>query len=628
MKPGTQVGHYLVERELSRGGQGSVYEARHTSLGTPVALKLLHDTDPDMRRRFAREARTLARLRHPNLLAVTDMGEVEGVPYMAMELVAGRDLQTELRLRGLFPPARAAEVLASVAETLHYCHEQGIVHRDVKPANVLIEEGSERIVLVDFGLIRRRGLQQAWVSQDRATLTQAGDVLGTPGYLAPEQIDPRWGEADRRADVYGLGATLYALLTGEPPFAGPTLAALDAVLSQDPPDPRRLRADLPRPLAELCRRCLSKDPLLRPATAQALAEELRACASGSPHAAPSPGKRWILASLALALSLAGGVVLSTQASLRQDAALAARPSPAASDPAASDPAPSDPAPRSSAASASEPSSPTSSPQGAQLTLDGLLAACEGAAAGDPDALRTLADHLLAEGAEPRRAARALVDRWAAARDPRAFAELERAAQGGSTTADAALGDLYSEGIGLARDDQRAVLHYQRAAGGGQVDGLHRLAMHYQSGRGVPRDLGRARALFRQAAERGFEPSAANLAALLIEVEDYAGALRWSRFAAEKKVGYGMIVLAYLYAKGFGTPRDWDQAWLWSKRAVAAGQEQGLLNLGSLANEREGLTRKQLEEAKRALRRLLEITQSSERRDSAQRELKLLEERNR
>ncbi|MBL4846530.1 MAG: serine/threonine protein kinase [Planctomycetes bacterium] len=150
-------------------------------------------------------------------------------------------------------------MLNEVARTLHYCHEQGIVHRDVKPENVMIEAGSGRVVLVDFGLIRRDRLRAAWSTQDEQSLTQEGTTLGTPSYMPPEQVSSEIGQVDRRSDVYALGALLYFLLTGELPFTGANAVnVLIQVLEAAPPDPRRVNAEVPDALAKLCMQCMAK----------------------------------------------------------------------------------------------------------------------------------------------------------------------------------------------------------------------------------------------------------------------------------------------------------------------------------------------------------------------------------
>ena len=311
--PGARVGEWTLGKELARGGQGAVFEARHAARGARAAIKLLLDRDPESRRRFRQEALTLARLRHEHLPRALDQGELpDGTPFMVMEYVEGVDLRRLVEQQGLPPLEEVVRLLCAVAAALHHCHQQGVIHRDVKPANVLLERETGRPLLVDFGLIKRDRLRLAWSTQDAGTLTSEGEILGTPGYMAPEQLDPgRFGAVGPRSDVYGLGATLYYLLSGAPPFQGATvLDTLRAVAWEAPPDPRRRNPAVPAALAALCLSCLAKDQAERPLSAEVFAAELRAAGL-----ARRPGRRpallvavsgaLLLGAATLVLSLAG-----------------------------------------------------------------------------------------------------------------------------------------------------------------------------------------------------------------------------------------------------------------------------------------------------------------------------------
>ncbi|MGE0712410.1 MAG: protein kinase [Planctomycetota bacterium] len=276
---GARIANYVVLGEIARGGQGVVLKAKHTKLETLAAIKVIYDTDEDSLRRFRQEAMTLARLRHPNLLTVPDYGDLpNGSAYMVMEYVQGQDLRDVVRYGGRPALPWVADVLGVVADALHFCHENGVIHRDVKPQNILIERETGRPLLVDFGLIKRDRLKLAWASRDEGSLSAEGELLGTPAYMPPEQADPAaFGEVTPRTDVYALGATLYFLLTGEAPFKGTTLFnLLSAVLEQAPPDPSAHDPQVPPGVAELCLACLAKRPGARPATAQEFATRLRA----------------------------------------------------------------------------------------------------------------------------------------------------------------------------------------------------------------------------------------------------------------------------------------------------------------------------------------------------------------
>jgi serine/threonine-protein kinase len=265
---------YEIVGELGRGGMGVVYKARQTVLNRFVALKMVlagPDAGPGRSDRVLAEAEAVARLSHPNIVQVYEAGEAHGRPYFSMEFVQGGSLAG--RLAGRQHAARASAILIEqLARAVHAAHERGIVHRDLKPANVLLTaDGQPKIT--DFGLAKLL---------DGGEVTPSGDVLGTPGYMAPEQATAgaRVGPA---TDVYALGAILFEMLTGRPPFKGPT--SVDTILQVrmlDPVSPSRLRPRLPRDLETICLKCLRKDPGQRYASAADLADDLRAYLGGEP----------------------------------------------------------------------------------------------------------------------------------------------------------------------------------------------------------------------------------------------------------------------------------------------------------------------------------------------------------
>ncbi|MEZ6187315.1 MAG: protein kinase [Planctomycetota bacterium] len=262
-----RVGPYVVQSELARGGMGVVYRAQAAD-GSPVALKLLlaqRSASPNARRRFLTEVEALARLRHPGVVPVLGAGEHQGVPYMALELVDGESLAARLR-RGPLPVFEALRVAGQVAQALSYVHGCGVLHRDLTPGNVLLRRDGQAL-LTDFGLARD---EQA----EHSRVTQSGVFLGTPGYWSPEQALGRRGAVGPRTDVYGLGAVLYACLTGRAPVEGGTLSEL-LIRAEDPPTPpRALRPEVPEWVDALCLRCLARDPEARFASAEAVARAL------------------------------------------------------------------------------------------------------------------------------------------------------------------------------------------------------------------------------------------------------------------------------------------------------------------------------------------------------------------
>jgi serine/threonine-protein kinase len=271
-----QIPGYEVEAVLGRGGMGIVFRARHMRLNRLVALKMSQACaycDQRELERFQREAEAVAGLHHPNVVQLYDVGDVDGRPYFTMEYVEGGSLAQ--KLAGTPQPARAAaQLVATLAGAVQAAHVCGIVHRDLKPANVLLTaDGTPKIS--DFGLARRL--------QGGAGLTQSGVPMGTPSYMAPEQARGQLQVLGPALDVYALGAILYDLLTGRPPFRAATAAeTVQQVISQEPAAPSRLNDQVPRDLETICLKCLHKDPSRRFAAADALADDLRRFLDGRP----------------------------------------------------------------------------------------------------------------------------------------------------------------------------------------------------------------------------------------------------------------------------------------------------------------------------------------------------------
>jgi serine/threonine-protein kinase len=333
-----QIPGYEIEALLGRGGMGIVFRARHLRLGRPVALKMLlagTHASPEERKRFLREAKAVAGLRHANIVQVHDMGEHDGRPYFTMEYVEGGSLAD--RLMGTPLGARyAAALVATLAEAVQAAHHGGIIHRDLKPANILLQRKaeipspspqSENAIplglapaalsefdpkIADFGLARP--------FEGGSSLTQSGARVGTPSYMAPEQALGKTRALGPSVDIYALGAVLYELLTGRPPFQGETPTdTLLQVVQHDLVPPSRLNPRVPRDLETICLKCLEKSPASRYGSAQDLADDLRRFLDGKPVLARPVGTlgragRWIkrhpretaLAGLALLLVLGGG----------------------------------------------------------------------------------------------------------------------------------------------------------------------------------------------------------------------------------------------------------------------------------------------------------------------------------
>jgi eukaryotic-like serine/threonine-protein kinase len=267
------AGRYRLVRLIDRGGMAEVWEGKDEILDRPVAIKVLHPRlagDDQFQERFRLEAVAAARLAHPNVVGTFDTGIDGGVAYIVMELVAGRTLREILRDEGRLPVSKAVAIAAAVADALHYAHEAGIVHRDVKPANILIGNDG-RVKVADFGIAK--------AATDR-DLTESGTLLGTAKYLAPEQVAGQ--PQDRRADVYGLGVVLYEMLCGRPPFTGDTdMAVAYQHAHADPPKLRQLRPDVSRRLESIVLKAMAKSPDQRFATAA----DMRAALLGVPFEA-------------------------------------------------------------------------------------------------------------------------------------------------------------------------------------------------------------------------------------------------------------------------------------------------------------------------------------------------------
>lgn len=274
-------GDYELLNEVARGGMGVVYRARHRGLDRVVALKMVllgQFSGSDAQQRFRAEAQTAARLKHPRIVAIHDIGTLDGQPYFTMDLVDGPNLAEAIRAEPC-SPRRAAELLGAIVEAVAYAHREGVLHRDIKPSNILLDSNGQPH-LTDFGLARQ-------IDSD-SSLTLTGQALGSPNYMAPEQAVGA-SDVTVAADLWSLGAILYHLLTGRPPFAGATVAdTLRAVRDDEPLRPRLLNSGTPVDLETICLKCLEKEPARRYATAQDLADELDRFLNDEPiHARPT-----------------------------------------------------------------------------------------------------------------------------------------------------------------------------------------------------------------------------------------------------------------------------------------------------------------------------------------------------
>jgi serine/threonine protein kinase len=290
-------GDYELLEEIARGGMGVVYRARQLSLDRVVAVKMMRPgllaTDAEIHR-FYTEAKTAARLQHPNIVAIHEVGEFDGLHYFSMDFVAGPSLAALMRERPL-SAKEAAKCVQVLAETVQHAHSQGILHRDLKPSNVLMD-ASERPRITDFGL--------AWRLEGDAAATVSGTVTGTPAYMPPEQAAGQNERLSPASDVYSLGAILYELLTGQPPFrAATTSETVRLVLEEQPVPPHRLNPAVTREIAAICLRCLAKEPADRYVSAAALASDLARFLSDEPNPARVRNNRTLVAWAVIAIAV-------------------------------------------------------------------------------------------------------------------------------------------------------------------------------------------------------------------------------------------------------------------------------------------------------------------------------------
>src|ERR1051326_3075828 len=312
-----ELGDYELLEEIGRGGQGVVFRARQKSLNRTVALKVIslgQWASKAHLKRFRLEAEAAAHLEHPGIVPIHEVGERDGSCYFSMKFVEGGQLDevvkhTPISIR------QAAELIAKVARPVHYAHEHGILHRDIKPGNILLDKKGEPH-LTDFGLAR--------LVESESTVTRTVEVLGTPSYMAPEQAAGNNAKLTSSADVYGLGAVLYQLLTAHPPFAGgTTYETIKLLLDTDPRQPRLWNSKIDRDLSTICLKCLEKDPKRRYGSALALAEDLERWLKHEPIKARPIGifarcRKWIrrnptsalLAASLVALAAAAGWIIS------------------------------------------------------------------------------------------------------------------------------------------------------------------------------------------------------------------------------------------------------------------------------------------------------------------------------
>lgn len=323
------LGQYELLEEIARGGMGVVYKARQKSLKRSVALKMIlagHLATPEDISRFRREARMAARLKHPHIVPVHEVGEFQGHHYFVMDLIEGRSLAEEIREETL-PAREAARIVKALAEAVHYAHQNNILHRDLKPANVLLDH-QDQPHITDFGLAK---ITEGQGDNSESELTATGQILGTASYMSPEQAAGHHNLLGPATDVYALGAVLYACLTGRGPHLADSIhETLRQVIDHEPLSPRLLNPKVPKDLETICLKCLRKESHKRYGTAEELAQDLERFLKGKPVLARPVGRitktvRWCQRNTAVAtllflvaFSLMGGTTVSTHYAIEAD----------------------------------------------------------------------------------------------------------------------------------------------------------------------------------------------------------------------------------------------------------------------------------------------------------------------
>jgi serine/threonine protein kinase len=622
-----QLGRYRITGKLGAGGMGVVYLAEDTVLGRRVALKtvrLLEGADPnslnDLAERFLREARIVAQMDHPGIVGVYDFGYEGETAYLVLEYVAGSNLANRLEQPPRLDRAACARVLREAGSALDYAHKRGVVHRDVKPANLLLTDDG-RVKVADFGIAKLSG---------STTMTAAGMLMGTVEYMSPEQI--RGETVDGRSDQYSLAVVAYQLVTGQRPFQADSTITLAHMIVYEQPTPASAANQVPPVTLNVDRvlaRALDKRPTARYATCSDFVQELQVAWVGAappvantgaptmsaasvettpmempaakavppnptatppqPLAAPAPpplpvvavpaavtagSKKWIWVAAAVFLVVAGVAVV---AAVKFAPIILRSMVPSSNSEASSQPAgtPQKTAPQTSPPATPQQTAPaqTASPQvlpprTPPSSLPGRLQA-------SPEEQKAERDEAASASAKS-----------AGAQLP--ASALEKKAAAGDIRTMVQTGDAFAAGRGGAQDYARARQWYEKAAAKGDGGAMARIGDLYLKGLGVPRDYVIARSWYQQGAAKDFREAMDRLGELYYQgmgvPKDYATARQWYEKSAQRGFPLAFIHLARLYRYGNGVAQDCDVARNWYEEAAGANNNSAMLMLGDLYSE--------------------------------------------
>jgi serine/threonine-protein kinase len=640
------IGRYQVLERIGGGAMGTVYRAHDPQIGRTIAIKVLNVNDQDLHARFRQEVRTAGTLTHPNIVAVHDYGEANGLPFIVMEYVEGQTLAEVLRDRVALSLPYKIRLMQQLCAALEYAHARGVVHRDIKPANLMLDRNGD-VKVVDFGIAKAGD----------AELTRTGSVLGTLTYMSPEQIEG--GLIDRRSDIFSVGVVLYEVMSSHRAFQGETPSQIiRAILNEQPVALAERCPGLDPAFDRIARKALHKNPSERYQTLAELSADLGRIAVApapvvaaddptgtllvdrarrretlAPSAAPVPheespprGRRaswmqwaWIgVAAVAAIVAIGTGVRLAMLAFSTSPEATVATPPAPADNPAVATPVTSEPAPV--APATSDP--PRADPKVATITAPHpqptvidkpvvrqpkpvtpeLTPSARAAAimAGNPGtAEQAQAADLFRQACEAGEAP-ACLQAGSMYRDngllrnlPVAMQMFERACDAGAPQGCTSLGLEHARGVGVVRDEAKAAVLFKRACDGRGFVGCDHLGRAYQSGRGVVRDDVMARSLFQKACDGGAPAGCLNLGLMLVRgiggaVDERGGVALFER-ACDGGNTNGCGNLGGAYARGTGVPRDDAKAVALFQRACDAGGAPACASLAGMYSGGRGVT---------------------------------------